>query len=64
MQDRIIRLEEKVAFLEEALSKTEKIVEELNVRVLAMRHEVSDARRQASPIEDDRPQGADAPPHY
>ena len=59
-----MRLQEKVAFLEEAVARTAKTVEELNVQMLSLRRDVADLRRQASPLGDAGPQGTDPPPHY
>jgi uncharacterized coiled-coil protein SlyX len=61
MNDRVIRLEEKVAFLEDAISRLASTVEELNLQMLALRQEVHNIRRQTSPIDATEPQGAEQP---
>jgi uncharacterized coiled-coil protein SlyX len=61
MNDRVIRLEEKVAFLEDTVSRLASTVEELNLQMLALRQEVHNMRRQTSPIDNAEPQGAEAP---
>jgi uncharacterized coiled-coil protein SlyX len=64
MNERIVRLEEKVAFLEEAVAFSAQSVQEVNLQLLAIRREMADLRNSASPIDDDRPQGSERPPHY
>ena len=64
MTDHVIKLEEKVAFLEDTVSRMASTVEELNVQMLALRQEVHNMRRQASPIDAAEQQGAEHPARY
>ena len=64
MNSRVVRLEEKVAFLEEALGKVEKTVEQLNFQMLSLRQDLHSVRRQTSPVDDARSNTSEQPPRY
>ena len=64
MKARLVKLEEKVAFLEDAVQRMSKTVEELNVRVVSLGQEVRNLRRQASPIDESTLDAGEPPPHY
>lgn len=51
MDTRIAALEEKVAFLEDSLSRISKIVEEMNVQLVGVMKEVHNIRRTRGPAD-------------
>jgi uncharacterized coiled-coil protein SlyX len=61
---RIIRLEEKVAYLEQALAGMEEVVGELNRRLVDMTRQMRELRSHASPLDPGREPEDDRPPHY
>ncbi len=64
MEKEIIALEEKVAFLEDSISRISKAVEEMNLQLVGLMKEVRNIRRSDGPMD---PAGADdveRPPHY
>jgi len=64
MDERIITLEEKVAFLEKAVAGMRETVEELNVQMLTVRQELHGLRRAASPVDEEDAHDVEPPPHY
>jgi uncharacterized coiled-coil protein SlyX len=51
MDNRITALEEKVAFLEDSLSKISRTVEEMNVQLVGVMKEVHNIRRTRGPAD-------------
>ena len=64
MKKRMLKVEEKIAFLEDTTARLGKTIEELNVQVLGLRQEIRDLRRQASPVDGSSQEDEPPPPHY
>ncbi len=67
MEDRLTRVEEKIAYLEQFLGELDGVVRELHDGLAAVRREVGGLREQiARPAEEDDSDdpGAQKPPHY
>jgi len=62
--ERIIRLEEKIAYQDQAIADLDGVVLELNRKVVALQREMDDIRVNARPIEDGQKPGDEKPPHY
>ena len=62
--ERIIRLEEKIAYQEQTISHLDEVILELNRKVAALQKEMGDIRTSARPIDDEGKQGDERPPHY
>lgn len=67
MEDRLTRVEEKIAYLEQFLGELDGVVRDLHDGLTAMRREVGGLREQITrPAEEDDPDDLEAqkPPHY
>jgi len=64
MDERIVHLEEKVAFLEKALDELNEVVYELSRNQDGMTRELRDVRAQGSPTDPNRKPADEVPPHY
>lgn len=64
MEKRNIALEEKVAFLEESISRISKVVEEMNLQLVGLMKEVRNIRRSDGPVEPVGKDDTERPPHY
>jgi len=64
MAKEIIALEEKVAFLEDSLSRISKAVEEMNVQLVGLMKEVHNMRRGNEPDDPADTEGAEHAGHY
>jgi len=63
VSERIIRLEEKLAFQEQTIAELDKVVLELNRKVSTMGREMDDVRVSVRPIDQAKPDD-EKPPHY
>jgi len=64
MEKGIIALQEKVAFLEDSISRISRSVDEMNLQLVGLKKEMQNIRRSSGPVD---PVGADVnerPPHY
>lgn len=64
MQDRIVKLEEKLAYLEQTLAELNQVVWALNQQVTLMKKEWRDVRAAATPVDPNRKPEDEVPPHY
>ena len=64
MQDRIVKLEEKLAYLEHTLGELSQVVWQLNQQVTLLKKEWRDVRTSSTPVDPNRKPEDDVPPHY
>ena len=64
MDTRIAALEEKVAFLEDSLSKVSRTVEEMNVLLVGVMKEVHNIRRTRGPVDQVDADDTEHLPHF
>lgn len=64
MQDRIVKLEEKLAYLEHTLNELNQVVWQLNQQVTLLKKEWRDVRSSATPVDPTRKPEDEVPPHY
>ncbi len=62
--ERIIRLEEKIAYQENTIADLDGVVLELNRKVAALQREMDDIRVNARPIDEGHKPRDERPPHY
>jgi len=64
MDERIVHLEEKVAFLEKTLDELNQVVYGLSRDQERLARELRDVRDQATPVDANRKPADEVPPHY
>lgn len=64
MEKETIALEEKVAFLEDSISRISKAVEEMNLQLVGLMKEMQNIRRGDGPVDPAGADDTDRPPHY
>lgn len=64
MEKGIIALQEKVAFLEDSISRISRSVDEMNLQLVGLKTEMQNIRRSNGPVDPAREEALERPPHY